>query len=321
MSLNKLDEALNIVSSLVIPFLEDDVDVIQKLDDEPNDVGGLTSSELKAKFDEAGNIIKKYLNETLVPQLSDTVAEAEARRRDEAERQENETARQEAESLRQNTFAAEVKEAKQAKQDADDSAKRAAQDASDAEAWAKGTRNGKPVAEDDPAYENNAKHYRDNAAEIVGPTVTPAQLAEVEKLAKAGSLGGGASGALDDLEIRVGSFVNAGAGWNSYRFPVPFEGTPQVILQTENFPGWAEIRSITAEGFLYCLRQPVYTEGSVSTGSYYTASGTASSSSHSSKTLVSDVTLPKAENKTTSEAVRVHWMAVEYNGDDADADR
>lgn len=209
----------------------------------------------------------------------------------------------------------------------------------DAEAWAKGTRNGVEVAENDPTYQNNAKYYSEQAESTVGPKVTPEQLneaiktvnqriegvsqevEEVASSAKSGNLGGGASGALDDLEIRVGSFVNAGAGWNSYRFPVPFEGTPQVILQPENFPGWAEIMSITAEGFLYCLRQPVYTEGSVSTGSYYTASGTSSSSSHSANTLVSGVTLPKAENKTTSEAVRVHWMAVEYNGDDADADR
>jgi hypothetical protein len=33
--------------------LTDDLNVIQKLDDEPNDVGGLSAAELKAKFDEA----------------------------------------------------------------------------------------------------------------------------------------------------------------------------------------------------------------------------------------------------------------------------
>lgn len=45
-----------------IPVFDADLDIIQKLDDEPNDVGGLTSSELKAKFDEAGNTIKDWLN-------------------------------------------------------------------------------------------------------------------------------------------------------------------------------------------------------------------------------------------------------------------
>lgn len=53
--------------------LTSDLDIIQKLDDQPNDVGGLTPAELKAVFDRAGNIIKNYLNGTLVPQIQDFV--------------------------------------------------------------------------------------------------------------------------------------------------------------------------------------------------------------------------------------------------------
>ena len=53
--------------------LTKDLDIIQKLDDEPNDVGGLTASELKKKFDDSGNAIKEYLNETLVPELDTAV--------------------------------------------------------------------------------------------------------------------------------------------------------------------------------------------------------------------------------------------------------
>lgn len=79
MSISTLNDDLNILQNLAIPALEEDVDVIQKLDDEPNDVGGLSAAELKAKFDEAGNRIKTYLNETLVPSISETVAEAEER--------------------------------------------------------------------------------------------------------------------------------------------------------------------------------------------------------------------------------------------------
>ena len=45
-----------------IPQLTTDLNIIQTLDDEPNDVTGLTSSQLKAKYDEAVNIIKTYLN-------------------------------------------------------------------------------------------------------------------------------------------------------------------------------------------------------------------------------------------------------------------
>lgn len=108
MSLTPLNEDLDIIQSLVIPSIEDDLDIIQKLDDEPNDVGGLTAAELKAKFDEAGNTIKTYLNDTLVPQLSDTVAEAEERAKAEAERIANEESRATAELAREEAEKARV---------------------------------------------------------------------------------------------------------------------------------------------------------------------------------------------------------------------
>lgn len=54
---------------MAIEKLTADLNIIQKLDDEPNDVGGLTAQELKTTFDQAGNTIQKYLNETLIPAL------------------------------------------------------------------------------------------------------------------------------------------------------------------------------------------------------------------------------------------------------------
>lgn len=100
MSLTPLSEDLDIIQNLVIPSMEEDLDIIQKLDDEPNDVGGLSASELKFEFDRAGNIIKSYINNTLVPNLSDTVAEAEERAKAEAKRIANEEGRTAAESAR-----------------------------------------------------------------------------------------------------------------------------------------------------------------------------------------------------------------------------
>lgn len=52
---------------MAIEKFTDDLNIISALDDEPNDVGGLTAQELKAKFDEAGLTIQKYINETLLP--------------------------------------------------------------------------------------------------------------------------------------------------------------------------------------------------------------------------------------------------------------
>lgn len=100
MALEKLNDDLNIVQGLVIPGLDDDLDVIQALDDEPNDVGGLSAAQLKAKFDEAGNRIKGYLNGKLLPAISDTVVEAEIRAEAEEERQTAEEARKAAERER-----------------------------------------------------------------------------------------------------------------------------------------------------------------------------------------------------------------------------
>jgi hypothetical protein len=45
----------------------EDVEVIQKLGDHPNSDDGISADELKAKFDQAGSAIKKYLNEQIVP--------------------------------------------------------------------------------------------------------------------------------------------------------------------------------------------------------------------------------------------------------------
>ena len=99
---NTLDNDLNIVSNsgLVIELLGDDLNIIQALDDEPNDVGGLTSAELKETFDRAGNLIKTYLNEKLVPAILAADATETDRAAAEAARQTAETTRASAEAER-----------------------------------------------------------------------------------------------------------------------------------------------------------------------------------------------------------------------------
>lgn len=48
--------------------------VIAGLDDQPNDVGGLSAAQLKAKFDEAATGIKTYINDTLTDELDTALA-------------------------------------------------------------------------------------------------------------------------------------------------------------------------------------------------------------------------------------------------------
>lgn len=102
MSQPNLNEDLNVIanSSIEITYMDGDLNIIQALDDEPNDVGGLTSAQLKAKFDEAGNTIKEYINTKLIPAVLAEDATEEARAVAEAARETAEDARKTAEGLR-----------------------------------------------------------------------------------------------------------------------------------------------------------------------------------------------------------------------------
>ena len=106
----QLSADLNIIQSapIELELLDGDLNIIQKLDDEPNDVGGLTSAELKAKFDESGNIIKKYINETLIPAVLAEDATEESRKQAEAARVAAEQTRQTNEETRKSNEAARV---------------------------------------------------------------------------------------------------------------------------------------------------------------------------------------------------------------------
>lgn len=57
---------------MAIANFDKDVEVIQKLDDEPNDVQGLTPEELKLKFDQAAIWLKEYINTVLLPGITGT---------------------------------------------------------------------------------------------------------------------------------------------------------------------------------------------------------------------------------------------------------
>ena len=58
---------------MALPTCNEDMNIISKLDDEPNDVGGLSAASLKAKFDLAGNLLKKAIND-LVAALGNNAA-------------------------------------------------------------------------------------------------------------------------------------------------------------------------------------------------------------------------------------------------------
>lgn len=100
------------VVPVTIPTFDDDLKIIQALDDEPNDVGGMTAAELKAKFDEGNITAQQYINDVLIPAvIADDLTEqnrqaAEAERvANEIERVTNEQNRETAEAEREQTIA------------------------------------------------------------------------------------------------------------------------------------------------------------------------------------------------------------------------
>lgn len=52
---------------MAIPLMNEDVEIIQKLNDLPNQEDGLSAEQMKQRFDAAAVLIKAYLNGTLVP--------------------------------------------------------------------------------------------------------------------------------------------------------------------------------------------------------------------------------------------------------------
>ena len=58
----------------MIPRVTDELGTVSTLDDRPNDTGGLTAAELKAKFDADAGALKYYVNDVLIPFLEGTSA-------------------------------------------------------------------------------------------------------------------------------------------------------------------------------------------------------------------------------------------------------
>lgn len=53
----------------------ENVNNIQALSDRPNITDGMTSSELKERFDKAGSDIKNYMNNTLTEEIDDVIVD------------------------------------------------------------------------------------------------------------------------------------------------------------------------------------------------------------------------------------------------------
>lgn len=159
-----------------------------------------------------------------------------------------------------------------------------------------------PVVEGDPL--NPYTLLKDETCTMLGgnpETMVPDDAFQMLAALAASGGGNGDVGDLEDTVFEVGSFVNSGAGWNTFKFREAFDAAPQVVCQAEDFDGIVQVKSVTADGFLYCLR----TQAS---GTYYVGASTGTTPSHSAATLVSGTT-------TTATAVKIHYIAVEFGGE------
>ena len=166
MAQKKLTEDMNFIQKapLEITQFDGDLNIIAKLDDEPNDVGGMTSEQLKAEFDKAGNTIKTYLNETLIPELLASDATEADRAAAEQGRVDAESARVTAEQDRVIAEQARVDENNGTVALARKEVENAAAQVTQAKSWAEG---GTGEREDED--KNNAKYWAEQAAgSIVG---------------------------------------------------------------------------------------------------------------------------------------------------------
>ena len=119
----------------------------------------------------------------------------------------------------------------------------------------------------------------------------------------------------DNVTIRAGEFPNAGAGWNSFAFPdgMEFDGIPIVNARLKDTDGFVNIRNVTTAGFQYQVRLPgINYSPTVTTGTFYTASGTSATSTHSAQVLVTGISGGSASyaGTTTSSAIVISWVAV-----------
>ena len=114
-------------------------------------------------------------------------------------------------------------------------------------------------------------------------------------------------GDLEDVKARAGSFANAGEGWNTFTFPEAFDSAPTVYCQCDGYT--VEVKSATAEGFLYRVLGSMSDSLNVTTTSY-TVMGSGFSS-----TTISPVTAVTLAASSVADAVAVNYLAISYGGE------
>ena len=125
---------------------------------------------------------------------------------------------------------------------------------------------------------------------------------------------------LDDVQMCTGTFINAGAGWNTFVFPSEFRDVPVVTAQIMGQEAIIMVQNVTTSGFQYQIRQlTAVLSGNVtaSTANYFMADAAAATSVHTQRTVVTGVSNTLQVNgysSTTAAAFQIAYQAILNGG-------
>ena len=125
---------------------------------------------------------------------------------------------------------------------------------------------------------------------------------------------------LDDVQMCTGTFINAGAGWNTFVFPSEFRDVPVVTAQIMGQEAIIMVQNVTTSGFQYQIRQlTAVLSGNVtaSTANYFMADAAPATSVHTHRTVVTGVTNTLQVNgysSTTAAAFQIAYQAILNGG-------
>lgn len=97
---------------------------------------------------------------------------------------------------------------------------------------------------------------------------------------------------LQDYDMEIGAFTNAGAGWNTQMFQRAFDGTPVVFSKALEMDGYVCVSGVQADRFLYEAMMNKVQEVTIS-------------NSRVSLSLI----------ETTDEPVTIQYLAVYFGGE------
>lgn len=120
---------------------------------------------------------------------------------------------------------------------------------------------------------------------------------------------------LEDLTVQMGSFQNAGTGWNTFTFPSPFEAIPVVYATCEGYG--VAVKDVNEEGFLYQLTA-VSTTSATSKTLYAASNGGVvyATKPGVSSTAFSVLTSAGGSGETSvGDAATIRYVAIEKGGE------